>query len=71
MSASRAERNKKRELLTKLVLFVPILFGLLNTHLGKAYYRKVKILLDSGASSTIVDLTLVQKLRVRKCARES
>ena len=41
---------------------VPILFGLLNIRLGKAKFKKIKILLDSGASCTIIDTALVSKL---------
>ena len=43
--------------------YVPILLGNANIRLGKAKYRTLRILLDSGASSSIVLGKKTQKLR--------
>ena len=45
---------------------VTILFGEINTSLGKAKFQQIKILLDSGASSTIVNEIFVNNLRLKK-----
>ena len=45
---------------------VPILFGEINTSLGKPKYQQIRILLDSGASSTIVNEKFVKNLRLKK-----
>ena len=44
---------------------VPILFGYLNTRLGKPKFEQIKILADSGASSTIVAKKFTEKLRLQ------
>ena len=41
---------------------VPITFAMLQTRLGKEKWRNVKVLLDSGASATVVSSSLVKKL---------
>ena len=48
---------------------VPITFAMLQTRLGKEKWRNVKVLLDSGASATVVSSSLVKKLRQKTDAR--
>ena len=53
--------NRKRRKTTHLV---PTTFALLQTRRGKEKYESIQVLLDSGASATVVDACLVKKLRV-------
>ena len=48
---------------------VPITFAMLQTRLGKEKWRNIKVLLDSGASATVVSSSLVKKLRQKTDAR--
>ena len=41
----------------------PVTFGLLNIRLGKPKYKDIKILLDTGASKSIIRADRVKKLR--------
>ena len=50
---------------------VPILFGGINTSLGKAKFQQIKILLDSGASSTIINEKFVKNLQLEKSEETS
>ena len=43
----------------------PITFGSLNYRLGKSKYKDIKILLDTGASKSIIRSDLVTKLRTK------
>ena len=43
---------------------MPVTFGRIRTSLGKPKPKTIKILLDSGASKTLVIASLIQKLRV-------
>ena len=43
----------------------PITFGSLNYRLGKPKYKNIKILLDTGASKSIIRSDLVTKLRTK------
>ena len=43
----------------------PITFGLINAGLGKEKIRKIKILLDSGSSGTLIKRGLTRNLRVK------
>lgn len=45
---------------------IPLVFSDINIRHGKKRLKTIRVLLDSGASSTIVSSTLVEKLRVRK-----
>ena len=45
---------------------MPITFGEINTRMGKDKHKqKIKILLDSGGSRTIVKYDFVKKLRIK------
>ena len=55
--------NRKRR---KLEQLTPIGFGRMRTGLGKPKPKTIKILFDSGASSTLVYKEFVKKLRVRR-----
>ena len=49
--------------------FSPILHGLLSGRKGKAKWKAVRVLLDSGASATIVDKELIATSNLRKSAK--
>ena len=57
---SRRKRRKTEE------HFVPIVFADLNIRLGTKKIKTIRVLLDSGASATIVQYELVKKLRIKK-----
>ena len=48
--------------------YSPILHGCMNTKKGRAKFKKFQILLDSGCSSMIVIIRLVEKLSAEKDA---
>ena len=45
--------------------YSPILHGCMNTRKGKAKFNNFRILLDSGCSSTIIMIRLVEKLTLK------
>ena len=45
--------------------YYPIIYGYMNTRKGKSKFKKFRILLDSGCSSTIVMGRLVEKLGLK------
>ena len=55
--------NKKQK--TREQILSPIVYGVLNIRLGTPKARKIKILLDSGASRTLIKETLTTKLRIK------
>ena len=63
--SSRLNGPPKKKLKITNDDLVPILFGYLNTRLGKPKFEQVKILADSGASSTIVAKKFTEKLRLQ------
>jgi len=44
---------------------VPVVFALLNTRLGKEKAKRISVLLDSGASSSVIHRDIVKKLRIK------
>ena len=62
-TTSKARRPKKKRKVVKS--FAPILLGQLNTRLGKPQIEDVKILLDSGSSSSLATYKLAKKLRLK------
>ena len=63
MSIRNHLNSQRPEKKIKIDHITPILFGEINTSLGKDNYNHVKILLDSGASSDIICQKFVKKLR--------
>ena len=57
-------RNKKK--IRKDVLLIPILFAKLRSSLSKKNYQVIKVLLDGGASPSVIHTDLVKLLRVTK-----
>ncbi len=45
---------------------VPLVFANVRTSLGKSHTKSVRVLLDSGASHTIIDKAVAGKLRLKK-----
>ena len=45
---------------------VPLLFAKINSQKGKEKWETVKVLIDSGASATIISEEFVKKLQVKK-----
>lgn len=60
---NRLGRRKRQRTTAPLV---PIVFAHLKTDLGKGKIKKLKVLLDSGASSSIIKHDAVKKLRIKK-----
>jgi hypothetical protein len=58
----RGHQNKKQKVLHDC----PILFSTLRTSLGKPKAVIIRVLLDSGSSSTIINKRFVKNLRIRK-----
>ena len=54
---------RKPKKMCKLKNTLPVLIGLLNTHLGKERYQPIRILLDSSMSASIILGQLTKKLR--------
>ena len=50
----------------KIKDLVPITFGRLNVSRGKITLKDVKILLDSGSSSTVMCKKLAKKLKIKQ-----
>ena len=44
---------------------MPVVFALLNTRLGKEKAKRISVLLDSGASSSVIHKDIVKKLRIK------
>ena len=57
-------RNKKK--IRKDAPLIPILFAKLRTSLSKKNYQVIKVLLDSGASASVIHADLVKSLHVTK-----
>ena len=49
----------------------PISFVQLNTSLGKPKFKTIKVLFDSGASTTVIKKSLVRKLHLRETDQET
>ena len=60
----RKALNDQYKALTKDL--VPITFGRLNVSRGKPTLKDVKILLDSGSSSTVMCTKLAKKLKIKQ-----
>ena len=67
MTSLSAPTPKKRGQLKPENDLAPVLRGLMNISLGKPLGRAIRILVDSGASHTVIDEKLCRKLRVKKC----
>ena len=57
--------QKRQRLTEELDKLTPIVFATINTLLGKERLRAIKVLLDSGASGSIMTKGLAAKLRVK------
>jgi Aspartyl protease len=44
---------------------VPVVFAVINTQLGKERLKRIGVLLDSGASSSVISHNVVDKLRIK------
>jgi predicted aspartyl protease len=44
---------------------VPVVFAVINTRLGKEKFKRISVLLDSGASSSVISHNIVDKLRIK------
>ena len=49
----------------------PVTIALINTRLGKSKFKKIRILLDSGSSGSIILEKFVRKLRMKNDATTS
>ncbi len=49
----------------------PVMIGDCNTSLGKPKFKPIKILFDSGTTSTIIAHDYAKKLRISKIANNS
>ena len=58
-------RARKRQKIDNSPL-IPLTFGMSQAKAGKDQWRPVRILLDSGASGTVVSKAVAQKLHIRK-----
>jgi len=63
LSSLRAPPAKRAKITNDLV---PVVFAILNTRLGKESTKRISVLLDSGASSSVIHKDLVRKLRMTK-----
>ena len=63
LSSLRAPPAKRAKITNELV---PVVFAILNTRLGKESTKRISVLLDSGASSSVIHKDLVRKLRMTK-----
>jgi Aspartyl protease len=65
LSSLRAHPNKRINNTKELV---PVVFALLNIRRGKEKIKRISVLLDSGASSTVISKNIVKKLQVKSAS---